>query len=191
MPRWSRKRRFSSPPAAAWCSPSTARRPSRSTGSGAVAKTPAPLDRLLDLDRPPKPPATTLSRASYRNARIEADGVCCRARGLDTGLAVPAEAGRCIEIHRGASGTRGPHLLARERDLRPAGCGRLRRVRPGLARHRGPYAGVRPPRSPQCPGARQRRDVGMVLAGSRQAAGRPERDRPAGRRPGFALAAGA
>jgi dienelactone hydrolase len=37
-----------------------------------VVKTPAPLDRLLNLDRPPKAPATTLSHASYRNARIEA-----------------------------------------------------------------------------------------------------------------------
>jgi dienelactone hydrolase len=37
-----------------------------------VAKSPAPLDHLLNLDRPPKVPAATLSRASYRNAGIEA-----------------------------------------------------------------------------------------------------------------------
>jgi len=37
-----------------------------------VAKSAAPLDRLLALDRPPKTPAVTLSRASYRTARIEA-----------------------------------------------------------------------------------------------------------------------
>jgi dienelactone hydrolase len=36
-----------------------------------VAKTPAPLGRLLALDEPPKTPAVTLSRASYRNTRIE------------------------------------------------------------------------------------------------------------------------
>jgi dienelactone hydrolase len=38
----------------------------------AVVKTPLPLDRLLNLDRPPKVPAATLSRASYRSAWIEA-----------------------------------------------------------------------------------------------------------------------
>jgi len=38
----------------------------------AVAKTPVPLERLLSLDRPPKTPPNTLSRASYRRARIEA-----------------------------------------------------------------------------------------------------------------------
>ena len=38
----------------------------------AVVKTPMPLDRLLALDRPPKEPMATLSRASYRNSRIEA-----------------------------------------------------------------------------------------------------------------------
>jgi hypothetical protein len=38
----------------------------------AVVKTPAPLQPLLALDRPPKQPVVTLSRASYRNARIEA-----------------------------------------------------------------------------------------------------------------------
>ncbi len=37
-----------------------------------VVKSPAALDRLLALDRPPKAPAATLSRASYRNTRIEA-----------------------------------------------------------------------------------------------------------------------
>lgn len=38
----------------------------------AVKKTPAPLERLLALDRPPKQPAVTLSRARFRNNRIEA-----------------------------------------------------------------------------------------------------------------------
>jgi dienelactone hydrolase len=38
----------------------------------AVVKSPAPLDELLHLDRPPKVPLVTLSRASYRNTRIEA-----------------------------------------------------------------------------------------------------------------------
>jgi len=38
----------------------------------AVVKSPMPLDRLLGLDRPPKEPAATLARASYRNCRIEA-----------------------------------------------------------------------------------------------------------------------
>ena len=37
-----------------------------------VGKSPAPLDRLLSLDRPPKVPGVTLSTASYRNCRIEA-----------------------------------------------------------------------------------------------------------------------
>jgi len=37
-----------------------------------VARTPGPLDRLLALDRPPKAPAVTLARASYRAAWIEA-----------------------------------------------------------------------------------------------------------------------
>lgn len=37
-----------------------------------VAKTPAPLETLLALDRPPKTPIRTLSHASYRDARIEA-----------------------------------------------------------------------------------------------------------------------
>jgi hypothetical protein len=47
-----------------------------------VVKSPAPLDTLLALDRPPKAPAATLSRASFRDARIEAvefaaaPGVC-------------------------------------------------------------------------------------------------------------------
>ena len=38
----------------------------------AVAKSPAPLDQLLSLDRPPKAAGVTLSTASYRNCRIEA-----------------------------------------------------------------------------------------------------------------------
>ena len=37
-----------------------------------VVKSPAPLDTLLALDRPPRTPAATLSHASFRNARIEA-----------------------------------------------------------------------------------------------------------------------
>ena len=37
-----------------------------------VVRSPAPLDTLLALDRPPKALATTLSRASFRDARIEA-----------------------------------------------------------------------------------------------------------------------
>jgi dienelactone hydrolase len=37
-----------------------------------VAKSPAPLDALLALERPPKMPASTLSHASFRDARIEA-----------------------------------------------------------------------------------------------------------------------
>jgi dienelactone hydrolase len=37
-----------------------------------VVKSPAPLETLLALDRPPKTPAATLSRASFRDARIEA-----------------------------------------------------------------------------------------------------------------------
>jgi dienelactone hydrolase len=37
-----------------------------------VVESPAPLDTLLALDRPPKAPAATLSRASFRDARIEA-----------------------------------------------------------------------------------------------------------------------
>jgi hypothetical protein len=38
----------------------------------AVVKSPAPLDQLLHLDRIPNVPAATLSRASYRNSKIEA-----------------------------------------------------------------------------------------------------------------------
>ena len=37
-----------------------------------VVKSPAPLDRLLALDRPAEAAATTLSHASFRDARIEA-----------------------------------------------------------------------------------------------------------------------
>jgi dienelactone hydrolase len=37
-----------------------------------VEKSTAPLENLLALDRPPKTPAVTLSRASFRTARIEA-----------------------------------------------------------------------------------------------------------------------
>jgi hypothetical protein len=37
-----------------------------------VTKSPAQLERLLALDRPPKAPAVTLSVARYRGARIEA-----------------------------------------------------------------------------------------------------------------------
>jgi dienelactone hydrolase len=37
-----------------------------------VAKSPAPLDALLAVERPPKMPASTLSHASFRDARIEA-----------------------------------------------------------------------------------------------------------------------
>jgi dienelactone hydrolase len=37
-----------------------------------VVKTPMALDRLLALDRPPREPAATLARATYRHARIEA-----------------------------------------------------------------------------------------------------------------------
>ncbi len=36
-----------------------------------VVRSPAPLDSLLALDRPPKQPAAILSRASYLNTRIE------------------------------------------------------------------------------------------------------------------------
>jgi hypothetical protein len=36
-----------------------------------VVKSPAPLDRLLALDNPPSAPALSVSRASYRNTRIE------------------------------------------------------------------------------------------------------------------------
>jgi dienelactone hydrolase len=37
-----------------------------------VARTPAPLERLLHLERPPQTPAVTLARASFRGAWIEA-----------------------------------------------------------------------------------------------------------------------
>jgi hypothetical protein len=59
-----------------------------------VRKSPAPLDTLLALDRPPKTPAATLSHASYRNSRIEVlEFAAARGVWIPAWLFLPKQAG--------------------------------------------------------------------------------------------------
>jgi hypothetical protein len=77
-----------------------------------VVKSPAPLDQLLSLDRPPKAGGVTLSTASYRNCRIEVLEFAAAPGVLGSGLAVSGEATRQFKARGGTARTRGPHFVA-------------------------------------------------------------------------------
>ena len=154
-----------------------------------LSKTPADL-----ATAPACRPASAAPERHHGRPRLlppdpgRGSGVPRRAEGVGAGLAVPAQGSRPFESRWSSCSNPAAGLRGTKRTLRPAGGGRLHRLRSRPARHRRHHAGVRPRRRAPRPAAQQRRGLRLVRADSRQAAGRPARHRHSRHRSRSAIA---